>query len=233
MPASVAATVPFQDPSEGSRDVKKTKVAILVIVLAAACETSSSGCDFLMQPEVQDGPNQEQVTTPAGHLAGSQHQTSREVVAGGFTGLGDPGPSGRRGTRRWWGFSLPGPGFSGVARIACWVFAALAGIWVVACGDSGGTDTPVDPGTPNRAPEAVGSIPTRMLTEGDTVAFDVSSHFRDPDGNALTYAAASSDAGVASASVSGATVSIAALVAGTATVTITAVIRADSAPRRR
>ena len=93
---------------------------------------------------------------------------------------------------------------------------------MVACGDSGGTDTPVDPGTPNRAPEAVGSIPTRMLTEGDTVAFDVSSHFRDPDGNALTYAAASSDAGVASASVSGATVSIAALVAGTATVTITA-----------
>ena len=93
---------------------------------------------------------------------------------------------------------------------------------MVACGDSGGTDTPVDPGTPNRAPEAVGSIPTRMLTEGDTVAFDVSSHFRDPDGNALTYAAASSDAGVASASVSGATVSIAARAPGTATVTITA-----------
>ena len=93
---------------------------------------------------------------------------------------------------------------------------------MVACGDSGGTDTPVDPGTPNRAPEAVGSIPTRMLTEGDTVAFDVSSHFRDPDGNALTYAVASSDAGVASASVSGATVSIAARAPGTATVTITA-----------
>ena len=61
-----------------------------------------------------------------------------------------------------------------------------------------------------------------MLTAGDTAAFDVSSYFRDPDGNALTYAAASSDAGVAVASVSGATVSIVAVAPGTATVTITA-----------
>ncbi|MCY4574855.1 MAG: hypothetical protein OXF01_18935 [Gemmatimonadetes bacterium] len=68
----------------------------------------------------------------------------------------------------------------------------------------------------------MGSVPDRQLTEGDTAALDVSSYFRDPDGNALSYAAASSDAGVASASVSGSTVSIVARAPGTATLTITA-----------
>ena len=81
---------------------------------------------------------------------------------------------------------------------------------------------PVDPETPNRAPEAVGSIPAQTLVAGESVAFDVSSYFRDPDGNALSYAAASSDVGVASVSVSGATVSIAAVAPGMATVTVTA-----------
>ena len=37
--------------------MKKIKVVFLVLVLAAACETSSSGCDFLMQPEASDGPS--------------------------------------------------------------------------------------------------------------------------------------------------------------------------------
>ncbi len=42
--------------------MKKTRMVLLVLALAAACETSASGCDFLMQPEGQDSPVQEQVT---------------------------------------------------------------------------------------------------------------------------------------------------------------------------
>ena len=55
----------------------------------------------------------------------------------------------------------------------------------------------------NRAPEAVGSIPAQSLDPGGRVTLDVTGYFRDPDGDALTYAATSSNAGVASVSMSG------------------------------
>ena len=51
---------------------------------------------------------------------------------------------------------------------------------------------------------------------------DVSSYFSDPDGDALSYTAASSNAGVASVSVSGSSVAVTALAKGVATVTVTA-----------
>ncbi|WP_420635815.1 Ig-like domain-containing protein [Candidatus Palauibacter sp.] len=74
----------------------------------------------------------------------------------------------------------------------------------------------------NRAPEAVGSIPPVGLAAGDDLTFEVPSYFSDPDGDALSYAAESTDASVATASVSGSTVTITAVAAGTATVTVTA-----------
>ena len=74
----------------------------------------------------------------------------------------------------------------------------------------------------NRAPEAVGSIPGQTINAGSSSSVDVSSYFRDPDGDALTYTAASSNAGVARAAVSGSRVTISAVAAGTATVTVTA-----------
>ncbi|WP_420439841.1 Ig-like domain-containing protein [Candidatus Palauibacter sp.] len=76
--------------------------------------------------------------------------------------------------------------------------------------------------TPNRAPEAVGTIPTATVATGGTTTVDVSSYFRDPDGDRLTYTAATSDAAVATAAVSGSSVTISAAAAGTATVTVTA-----------
>ena len=103
--------------------------------------------------------------------------------------------------------------------------AALLVAWAAACGEGGGGGGPLVPGrpeTPNRAPEAAGSIPARMLTAGESATFEVSSYFRDPDGDALSYAAGSSDASVATASVSGSTVTITAVAAGSAAVTVTA-----------
>ena len=90
-----------------------------------------------------------------------------------------------------------------------------------ACGD--GSTGPAPPVTvPNRAPAAVGTIPGLTLTVGDTESVDVSSYFADPDGDALSYGAATSDTAVATVSVSGSTVTVAGVAAGTATVTVTA-----------
>ena len=116
---------------------------------------------------------------------------------------------------------------SGFRRKApAWGIATLLVAWAAACGEGGGGPlvplVPDRPETPNRAPEAVGSIPPVGLAARDDVAFDVSSFFSDPDGDQLSYQAESSDASVATASVSGSTVTIAAVAAGSATVTVTA-----------
>ena len=74
----------------------------------------------------------------------------------------------------------------------------------------------------NQAPEAVGAIPPRTMTAGQTVTVDVSAFFSDPDGDELTYTAESSDAAVLTASMSGSSLTATAVAAGTATVTVTA-----------
>ena len=76
--------------------------------------------------------------------------------------------------------------------------------------------------TPNRAPEAVGTIPAQQVTVGATVTLDVSSYFRDPDGDALTYTAASSAPGVVSASQSGSTLTLSGVAEGRAAATVVA-----------
>ena len=101
-------------------------------------------------------------------------------------------------------------------------------MWVATCGGDGGTEpTPVDPTPPtpppaNRAPTAVGSIAAQTILAGESAAVDVASNFSDPDGNTLSFSAASSDDAVAAASVSGSNVTINGVAAGTATVTVTA-----------
>ena len=74
----------------------------------------------------------------------------------------------------------------------------------------------------NRAPRAVGEIAAQTVTAGSSVAVDVSGNFSDPDGDDLTYTAASSDDATATVSVSGAMVTVTGVAAGSATVTVTA-----------
>ena len=105
------------------------------------------------------------------------------------------------------------------------LFVALTTVALAAsCGGDGGgtTVTPVDPPPQNRAPTAVGSISAVTVDVGATVTTDVASNFNDPDGDALTYSAATSDGGIATATVSGSVVSTTGVAAGSATVTITA-----------
>ena len=74
----------------------------------------------------------------------------------------------------------------------------------------------------NQAPLATGAFEAWTLTAGETGTLELSPHFGDPDGDALTFAAVVSDTAVVAVSLSGATLTIAATAKGVATVTITA-----------
>ncbi len=74
----------------------------------------------------------------------------------------------------------------------------------------------------NQSPVVTATIPAQTLTEGDTTTIDASGYFSDPDGDALTFSAQSSDADAATAAVDGSVVTIIAVAEGTATVTVTA-----------
>ena len=75
---------------------------------------------------------------------------------------------------------------------------------------------------PNQAPVAVDAVPAQSIFVGDTASVDVSAYFNDPDGDALSYSVANSDATVVSASVAGSVVSLTAITQGMSTVTVTA-----------
>ena len=75
----------------------------------------------------------------------------------------------------------------------------------------------------NRPPEAVGRLaPLTLGVDGAAVAVAVRGAFRDPDGDRLTYGAASSVPTVAAVAVLGSTVTVTPTGEGTATLTVTA-----------
>ena len=74
----------------------------------------------------------------------------------------------------------------------------------------------------NNAPTASEAIPDQTLEAGAEVTVDVSAAFSDPDGDALSYEAASDAPGVATASVSVSEVTVAGEAPGTASITVTA-----------
>ncbi len=76
----------------------------------------------------------------------------------------------------------------------------------------------------NRAPTAVGTIPSQTVPDGGTDSVDASNYFSDPDDDTLTYSASSSDTNKATTRVAGARVSVttAARAEGTVTITVTA-----------
>ncbi len=75
---------------------------------------------------------------------------------------------------------------------------------------------------PNRAPQPRGTMANVSVRAGQTATVDASQHFSDPDGEALTYTAGSSDAYVVSVRVAGSTITATAEAKGGATITITA-----------
>ena len=75
----------------------------------------------------------------------------------------------------------------------------------------------------NQTPQAVGTVPAQSVAIGTTPkTVDVGGYFSDPDGDALTYTATSSNAAKATVSISGSTVTLTGVASGSATVTVTA-----------
>lgn len=105
---------------------------------------------------------------------------------------------------------------AGVTRLGLLLLSAG---WILACGGGDGGTGPSDD---NRAPTAEGMIPAQTVTAGEVVSVDVASYFNDPDGDALTYSAATSNPAVASPTVSGTTLTFAGVSEGAAAVTVTA-----------
>ena len=74
----------------------------------------------------------------------------------------------------------------------------------------------------NRAPVVSDTIPTRTLHKRGTAPVDLTRHFADPDDDALEYVAETTDPGVATATVSGGTLTVKGGATGEATITVTA-----------
>ena len=75
---------------------------------------------------------------------------------------------------------------------------------------------------PNRPPFVARKIPAQSILRGDNVALDLTDHFGDPDGDALTFAAVSSSSRIVAASVSDGVLTLSGQARGTASVTVTA-----------
>ena len=74
----------------------------------------------------------------------------------------------------------------------------------------------------NRPPTVAGTLPDRSLAVGDVLDVDVSQSFNDADGDRLTYDASSSLRDVVTVEAAGASVTLTAIGAGTATIRVTA-----------
>ncbi len=111
-----------------------------------------------------------------------------------------------------------GNGRSAIRRRAPHLFALASLAAIASCGD----EEPTVPPMPNRPPAAQGAIPDQTVKPRQTATVDVSAYFSDPDGDALTFSATTSDASVASVSVLGSAVSVLAEHPGQTRITVTA-----------
>ena len=123
---------------------------------------------------------------------------------------------------------------SSVARAS--VTGAALTVVAVAKGTTAVTLTATDPGglkatqsfrvtVPNRSPVAEGTVSAQTVEVGDTTTVDMSPFFSDPDGDALSYSAVTSDTTVTAVRVVDSVVLAMAIAKGEATITVTATDR--------
>ncbi len=119
----------------------------------------------------------------------------------------------------------------GIATAA--ISSAAVQVTGVAGGSATVTVTAMDPGglsaeqeltviVPNRAPEAVGEMPDVETFIEESVEIALTDYFSDPDGDELSYSASSSDTDVATVAVSGYTLAVTGVAAGSAQIAVTA-----------
>lgn len=102
------------------------------------------------------------------------------------------------------------------------MFAGLPALVILSAAACGDEATAPPTATPNRRPTPTSTIPPQELAAGDTLTVDAGAYFTDPDGDGLTFFAETSDAGVASVSLSDAAVTVVGVAPGEAEVTIRA-----------
>ena len=88
--------------------------------------------------------------------------------------------------------------------------------------DGGGAERDIVVGSLSGAPQISQIIPAQIVTTILDVDLDLDSYFNDPDGDALTYTATSSDTSRATVALNGSTLTIHGVAPGAVTVTITA-----------
>ena len=91
--------------------------------------------------------------------------------------------------------------------------------WAAACGEDMAAPPP---SSPNQRPVATSTIPAQELAAGDTLTVEASSYFSDPDGDVLTFEAATSNAGFVEVSLTGSSVAVVGVAPGEARITIRA-----------
>ena len=74
----------------------------------------------------------------------------------------------------------------------------------------------------NAAPMMVGTLDSQVVTRGEPVTVSIAGVFTDPDGDPLSYSTASDDASIATASISGESMTVDGLAPGTTSITVTA-----------
>ena len=77
-------------------------------------------------------------------------------------------------------------------------------------------------GNENQPPVVSGGIAARTVTDGEQFTVELGGHFSDPDGDPLTFSATSADEGMFGVVVSGSSLTVTGVGAGTAEVTVTA-----------
>ena len=98
-------------------------------------------------------------------------------------------------------------------------------VYTVSDGNGGSAEAEVEVviASVNDAPVAVSAIPIQSLVEGGADAvLDLTPYFEDPDGDALTYSAGSSDPGLAAVAVAGSMLTVTPVGYGQASVEVTA-----------
>ena len=122
---------------------------------------------------------------------------------------------------------------SGVVALAVSAAEGTLEITAVGQGEADVTVTATDPDglaavqrflvtVPNRAPVVGAEIPAQTLGKRETASLDLGPHFRDPDGDVLTYVVETTDGDVVMAEVAGAMLVMKTGTDGEATLTVTA-----------
>ena len=193
--------------------------ALAAVVWLASCGGGDGGTPVTPPPPPNQAP------TAVGSIAAQTITAGESVAVNVSSNFNDPDGDALTYTATTSDAGVATASVAGSTVTMTGVAAGSAMVTVTARDPDGATATQsisvtVEAG--NQAPVPVGSLGELSFEQGGEVTVHVAENFSDPDGDALTYTAASSDTAVVTVSTSEATVVVVGVAAGSATVTVTA-----------